>query len=54
METKDIQNDYSSSDNPNKLSIMNDLMSIINLSNKYKVFRVVDNKYSIVMNENEI
>ena len=52
--TKDIQNDYSSSDNPNKLSIMNDLMSKINLSNNYKVFRVVDNKYSIVMNENDI
>ena len=29
-------------------------MSKMNFSNKYKVLRVLDNKYSIVMSENDI
>ena len=41
--TKDIQINYSASDTPKRLSIMNDLMSKMNISNNYKVFRVLDN-----------
>ena len=52
--TKDIQNNYSASNTTNRLSIMNDIMSKINVSNNYKVFRVLDNKYSIVMSEYDI
>ena len=33
---------------------MNDIMSKMNVSNNYTVFRVMDNKYSIVMSERDI
>ena len=52
--TKDIQNNYLVSDTPKRLSIMNDLISKVNLTKNYKVFRVFDNKYSIVVSENNI
>ena len=52
--TKDIQNNYSASKTSKRLSIMNDLMSKTNVSNNYKVFRVLDNKCSIVMSKHDI
>ena len=33
---------------------MNDLISKVNSTKNYKVFRVLNNKYSIVVSENDI
>ena len=52
--THDVQISYSASNNSKRLIIMDDIMSKLNTSNNYKVFRVLDNKNSIVMNELDI
>ena len=49
-----LQINYSASNNSKRLIIMDDLMTKLNLSNNCKVFRALDNKKSIVMNELEI
>ena len=36
------------------LIIIDDIMSKMNISNNYKVFRILDNKNSIVMNEHKL
>ena len=48
---KVIHSNYSESDATQRKSIMNDLIKTINLSKRYKVFRVINNKFSIVMSE---
>ena len=52
--TQDIQINYSASNNSKTLIIIDDIMSKMNISNNYKVFRILDNKNSIVMNELDI
>ena len=51
---QDMQIDYSASNNSKRLIIMDDLMKKLNISNICKVFRVLGNKKSIIMNELDI
>ena len=51
---QNMQIKYSASNNSKRLIIMDDLMSKLNKSNNYKVFWVLDNKNSIVMNDLDI
>ena len=52
--TKDIQNNYSASNTTKRLTIMDYIMSKMNVSNNYKVFQVLDNKNAIVMSKHDI
>ena len=51
---QDMQINYSASNNSKRLIITDDIMTTLNVSNNCKVFRVLDNKNSIVMNELDI
>jgi len=51
---QDMQINYSASNNSKRLIIMDDIMTKLNISNNCKVFRVLDNKNSIIMNELDI
>ena len=46
---KVVQTNYLASSQPKRLLIMNNLISKLKLSKQCKVFRVLDDKYSIVM-----
>ena len=51
---QNMQIKYSASNNSKRLIIMDDMMTKLNISNNCKVFRVLDNKNSIIMNELDI
>ena len=51
---QNMQIKYSASNNSKRVIIMDDIMTKLNISNNCKVFRVLENKNSIVMNELDI
>lgn len=46
--TEDIQNKYSNSKHDQRLLMLNDIFTNLNLSNAYRIFRVLNNKLSIL------
>ena len=51
---KVLHSNYSESNTAQRKSIMNDLITKMNLSKTCKVFRVINNIFSIIMSEKEI
>ena len=47
--TEKIQKEYSNSEHEQRISMLNDIMISLNLSNTYKVFCVINARLSVIM-----